>query len=75
MRQVSLTNTDTCNPEDDDERYASLKLHITPPPCGSIVSANDNSNTIELAMNSDAGCCAIESEEKSKKETKEGYFI
>jgi hypothetical protein len=55
-----LANTDTCDLEDEEERWAILRLHIKLPPYGFIVPANDNSNTIELEMDSDAGCCALE---------------
>ncbi|KAJ0417534.1 alginate lyase-domain-containing protein [Aspergillus carlsbadensis] len=60
MRQVSLTNSDSCDLEAAPETYASFRLHIKPPPCGYVQPANSNANTVELAMYSDAGCCVLE---------------
>lgn len=54
-----LTKNNICDLEDDDERWESLRLYIMPTPCGLIVPANDKSNTFELAMDSDVGCCAL----------------
>jgi hypothetical protein len=60
MRQISLTNAHDCDLEADPESYASFQIHVKPPPCEYVQPTNSNPSTMELAMYSDGGCCALE---------------
>ncbi|KAL5334299.1 hypothetical protein BJX70DRAFT_402751 [Aspergillus crustosus] len=60
MRQVALTNSHSCDLETDPEAWGTYRLHIKPPPCQYTEPTNSNKDTIELAMYSDDGCCALE---------------